>query len=154
MVRNHFTATGVVFNDKNEILMVNHAKLRVWLPPGGHVNENELPCDAVLREIFEETGVTARVMPNRRGVGTPRCPELTMPFTILLEDIEGDGTHNHIDMIYLCKAITGEINPQASEVRGAGWFTFEQIIELKTFDNVLRTMEQAAAYLKTRGNNA
>jgi len=57
MIANHFTATGIVFNQKREILMIHHNKLQVWLPPGGHIDENELPTDAVLREVFEETGM-------------------------------------------------------------------------------------------------
>ena len=59
MVHNHFTATGLVFNNSGEILMIKHKKLGVWLPPGGHIDENELLCEAVIREIFEETGIVA-----------------------------------------------------------------------------------------------
>ena len=152
MVRNHFTATGIVFNGNNDILMINHSKLNAWLPPGGHINDNELPCAAVLREIYEETGVRARVLPNTRGLGLPDM-ELDLPFTIILEDIEGDGTHNHIDMIYLCRAETSDILTQTSEVRGAGWFTHEQVKRLKTFDNVLKTIERAVEYIETRTDN-
>ena len=43
---NHFTATGFVFNESGKILMIKHKKLGVWLPPGGHIDENELPCKA------------------------------------------------------------------------------------------------------------
>jgi len=152
MIRNHFTATGVVFNDNNDILMINHAKLNAWLPPGGHIDANELPGDAVLREIYEETGVRARVLPNTRGLGLPGM-ELDLPFTIILEDIEGDGTHNHIDMIYLCSAETSDVTSQPSEVSDAGWFTHEQVKRLKTFDNVLKTIERAVEYIKTNADN-
>ena len=50
MIQNHFTATGIVFNESGEIPMIKHKKLGVWLPPGGHINENELPCEAVVRD--------------------------------------------------------------------------------------------------------
>jgi len=113
------------------------------LPPGGHIDENELPTDAVLREVFEETGVNAEIIPNKRKIH--EC-ELDMPFTILLEDIEGNGTHNHIDMIFLCTAISTELKPQEAEVQGIGWFSFEQIKELDTFDNVIGTIGQAVEY--------
>ena len=103
MVNNHFTATGIVFNSKNEILMIHHNKLQVWLPPGGHIDENELPDDAVLREIREETGIIAEIISNKHefDLNDEHCKELAMPFVILLEDIDRDGTHNHIDMIFL-----------------------------------------------------
>ena len=60
----HFTATGIVLNDAHQVLMIRHKKLGVWLPPGGHVEENELPDEAVLREVLEETGIQARILPN------------------------------------------------------------------------------------------
>ncbi|WMJ87421.1 NUDIX hydrolase [Anaerocolumna sp. MB42-C2] len=148
MINNHFTATGIVFNSKKEILMIHHNKLHVWLPPGGHVDDNELPDDAVLREIFEETGIRAEIINNKRSLPLTDCKELEIPFVILLEDMEGDGTHNHIDMIYLCKAINEDYVPQEIEVNGIGWFSFEQIKELKTFDNVIKTISQAVEFIK------
>ena len=148
MVKNHFTATGIVFNSQNEVLMIRHKKLKVWLPPGGHIDENELPDNAVLREILEETGIKATLIQNKKNLDLPY--ELTLPFVILLEDIERDGTHNHIDMIYLCKALGDELKPQESEVDGIGWFTFEKIKRLNTFDNVLKTIDKAIEHL----NNA
>jgi len=152
MINNHFTATGIVFNSKKEILMIHHNKLKVWLPPGGHIDENELPDDAVLREIFEETGVKAEIISSKRGfpLVSKHCKELEIPFAILLENIEGNGTHNHIDMIYLCRALQEDLVPQENEIHGIGWFTFEQIKALKTFDNVIKTISQAVNYINTQ----
>ncbi len=147
----HFTATGIVFNPQNEVLLIKHRKLGVWLPPGGHVEANELPDDAVLREILEETGVTAAILPNRLGIDPQGCRELETPFLILLEDILGDGSHNHIDLIYLCSAADITLRPDYNEVSDAGWFSADRIGELDTFDNVRDTMEKAfAAVTATR----
>ncbi|MCL2772467.1 MAG: NUDIX domain-containing protein [Oscillospiraceae bacterium] len=148
MIINHFTATGIVFNSKNEILMIHHNKLQVWLPPGGHIEENELPDEAVLWEIYEETGVKAEIITNKREIGLTdkHCKELETPFIILLEDIDGDWTHNHIDMIYICKAINEDLIPQENEVHGIGWFNYEKIKQLKTFDNVTKTVAKAVEY--------
>ena len=149
MVKNHFTATGIVINSEKQVLMIFHNKLNVWLPPGGHVEENELPDTAVLREIFEETGIKAIIMSAKQEshLADEHCRELEYPFTILLEDIEGDGTHNHIDMIYLCAAVNEELVLQKSEVSDVGWFSFEQIAELKTFDNVKQIIRRVAQKL-------
>ena len=145
MIKNHFTATGIVINSRKQILMIFHNKLNVWLPPGGHIEENELPDNAVLREILEETGVKATILPIRQELNfdDEHCRELEQPFTILLEDIEGDGTHNHIDMIYLCAALNEEFVLEKSEVSDIGWFSFEQIVELKTFENVKQIIQKA-----------
>ena len=150
MTVNHFTATGIVFNSKNQVLMVFHKKLNRWLPPGGHVEEDELPDDAVIREILEETGIDVKIKSLKQGINIPNkdsCRELERPFMILLEDIEGDGKHNHIDMIYICSALSDELTPQKLEVSDIGWFALEEISELKTFDNVRQTIEKAYEYL-------
>jgi 8-oxo-dGTP pyrophosphatase MutT (NUDIX family) len=59
MIR-HFTATGFVVRDHKTILHW-HKRLQQWMPPGGHIEENEDPLEAVLREIKEETGISAEV---------------------------------------------------------------------------------------------
>jgi len=146
---NHFTATGFVFNENDEILMIKHKKLGVWLPPGGHIDENELPCEAVLREILEETGVKAKVITAAQDTGVPACAyELPLPMEILLEDIEGTGLHNHIDMIYLCLAENSILKPQENEVDGIGWFAPAAIMGLNTFDNVRNSVQKAVWHMK------
>ena len=52
----HFTATGFVVHE-GATLLHWHSKVKMWLPPGGHVEENEDPVQAVLREVEEETGL-------------------------------------------------------------------------------------------------
>ena len=41
---------------RGRVLLHRHRKLGVWLPPGGHVEPHELPDDAAVREVLEETG--------------------------------------------------------------------------------------------------
>lgn len=146
MLNQHFTATGIVFNCRGEVLLIKHRKLHVWLPPGGHVEENELPDDAVLREIYEETGIRAEILPNKRGLSlsSEHARELETPFAVLLVDIEGDGKHNHIDLIYACKAMNDVFVPNENEITDAGWFSCDQICDLETFDNVRKTIICAA----------
>ena len=146
---NHFTATGFVFNESGEILMIKHKKLGVWLPPGGHIDENELPCKAVLREIYEETGITAEVLSAAcdLGISADSC-ELPLPMQILLEDIEGTGLHNHIDMIYLCVTKDTTLMPQNCEIDNIGWFTPMEALNLDTFDNVRNSIQKAVQHMK------
>jgi len=153
---NHFTATGIVFNSAKQILMIYHNKLQVWLPPGGHIEENELPDDAVIREIFEETGIKAEIISNKQEltINDDNCKGLKRPFTVLLENIECDWSHNHIDMIYICTAINEELNIQKTEVSDIGWFSIGQIDELKTYKNVKLIIKKSFEYLiKHKWNN-
>ena len=155
MTQNHFTATGLVFNNDGRVLMIKHKKLGVWLPPGGHVNENELPCKAVLREILEETGVRARVISAALDSDVPVSDyELPLPMEILLEDIEENGMHNHIDMIYVCQTDDSMLSLQESEVDDIGWFFPSEIVKLKTFDNVRTSVKKAVRFMANLGGVA
>ena len=102
----HFTATGFVVND-DRVLLHWHSKVRAWLPPGGHIDENEDPVQAVLREIWEETGVRAVVEPTTPSLALDYPIQVPPPFTIMVEDIHDpvEGFHHHIDMIYFCRLV-------------------------------------------------
>ena len=101
----HFTATGFVVQD-DATLLHWHAKVRAWLPPGGHIMPNEDPVQAVLREVAEETGIRAEVVPVRSIEWDAEYPTpVEPPIVILVEDIDDpvDGPHQHIDFIYVCR---------------------------------------------------
>ena len=62
MNNKYFTVCGIV-EINGKILLVRHtygtAEGRI-LVPGGYVQEGELPSKAIEREVFEETGVSAK----------------------------------------------------------------------------------------------
>ena len=109
----HFTATGFVVHE-NATLLHWHPKVKMWLPPGGHIEENEDPVQAVLREVEEETGVKAEVVPTGLPIDLEYPKQVQVPFTIEIEDIDDpvQGWHQHIDMIYFCKpaGVPGPVN--------------------------------------------
>ena len=104
-MKRHFTSTGFVVDGRRTLLHW-HKRLEQWMPPGGHIEPDEDPVQAVLREIEEETGLVAEVITTQQA-GTFKYPEqLPAPYTILIEDIAGPGEpHKHIDMIYFCRAV-------------------------------------------------
>ena len=122
----HFTATGYIAT-KEATLLHWHAKLRMWLPPGGHIEENEDPVEAVVREAKEESGLDVKVIhPGGRGPFEFTVPaQLHPPVTILVEDIEDpvDGVHQHIDHIYI--TVPADAAQKANE--GWVWVTRRQL---------------------------
>ena len=110
-VTRHITTTGFVVQDMH-VLLHWHRKVRAWLPPGGHVDENEDPVQAVLREIEEESGIRAAVVPTGPRLDLIFPTQVPAPFTIMIEDIDDpeEGYHQHIDMIYFCRPV-GEARP-------------------------------------------
>lgn len=54
----HFCSSACIVNGNNKtVLFVHHKKLNKWLFVGEHIEENEDPETAVLREVKEETNL-------------------------------------------------------------------------------------------------
>ena len=103
----HFTCTGFLVQGRQTLLLW-HPNLRMWVPPGGHLEPNEDPVTAVLREIAEETGLTAEVLPLGQTFPFAYPGQVAPPFTILVEDSAEPGQrHQHIDLIYFCRPSDG-----------------------------------------------
>jgi 8-oxo-dGTP pyrophosphatase MutT (NUDIX family) len=47
----------ILSNDSTKILLVYRGKEADWSFPKGHIEENEIPVDAMKREVKEETGL-------------------------------------------------------------------------------------------------
>ena len=108
--RDFTVAVLVVRHDR--VLLHWHEKLGRWLPPGGHIEPDELPDHAAIREVREETGVEVLLLSSPLNLinlpGQPR--QLARPLGIQLADI--GPAHQHIDLVYLARGL--------SEGNGAG----------------------------------
>ena len=59
------------------VLLVRHSEGGVWLLPGGAIEPTEVPSDAAVREMFEETGLRVRLT---RLVGVFAGPEFVIHY--------------------------------------------------------------------------
>ena len=118
-----FTATTFIVENERTLLLW-HRKVGAWLPPGGHIEQNELPEEAARREVREETGLEVELLAPPHYYGKVRA--LHNPVCILLEDITED--HQHIDLIYFARSSEGtlQINPrEAGDFRWYGHLDLE-----------------------------
>jgi NADH pyrophosphatase NudC (nudix superfamily) len=51
-------------------------------------------------------------------------------------------------MIYICTAINEDYKLQKTEVNDIGWFTFNEILKIKTFENVRHSVKNALEIIK------
>ena len=55
LIEKHFTSTAFVLHPiEDKVLLHWHSKVKAWLPPGGHIENNETPVEAVKRETFKK----------------------------------------------------------------------------------------------------
>lgn len=129
----HFCVTNYILDmTKGEFLLIKHKKLGKWLPPGGHMEENETPEDTALRETLEETGLQVQIVGERY----PTPSDLITPFAIQMNEIKPE--HMHMDFIYLSQVSKDEAQlvQNVEETDDIKWFSIDTIMseEFDTFD--------------------
>jgi ADP-ribose pyrophosphatase YjhB (NUDIX family) len=120
----HFTAS-VLIVDNNKLLLLKQNRSKFWLLPGGHIEDGELPHEAVIREVKEETNLDIEILQvvdekARTEIVTP----LPIPFAMRLLPCRDK---KDIDFTFTAKVIGGELKID-NESEKAKWFTKEEII--------------------------
>jgi 8-oxo-dGTP pyrophosphatase MutT (NUDIX family) len=100
------SVTAIVYSPAGEILLVRQRDGNVWSAPGGSIEIDENPVDAVVRETWEETGLL--VQPTAL-VGVFGGPSFVVRYG------NGDETQ-YVMSIFECSIKSGEITNATDEV--------------------------------------
>ena len=114
---------------QNKVLIRKHDKYHKWLSVGGHIELDETPEVALLREIKEEVGLTVtlvppREMPKSSKGENPDYLELIPPWYMNIHPI--NQTHSHNSLIYFAKSESDEVVPE-NEADEWKWLSREEI---------------------------
>lgn len=130
----HFNVTVYVTNEEGKFLLIRHKKLQKWLPPGGHIEANERPDVAALREVKEETGIDVIL----EGEKFPRDTDCVRPYGIQMNVIKA-GEHEHMDIIFKAKPVKNvKLILNEEETEGINWFSIDEILD-PAFDSFEET---------------
>lgn len=138
----HFTASCYIVDDEGRLLLHHHRRLDRWLQMGGHVEADELPQLAALREGREESGLTdlELVLDRLFDLDVHRIPAG-----------KGEPDHDHFDVRYLAHTR----NPEAviidrGESHDLAWVTLNRAGELMPGPESHRVIRKIDRLLRER----
>ena len=128
----------VVFNKR--VLLRKHDKYKKWLGVGGHIELNEDPIQAALREVKEEVGLDIELIGKVLPFQRENYKELLPPKFLNRHKI--NETHEHISLVYFAKSTTNTLQLSDKEVsEDCRWFTKE---EIEKSDEIVESIKKYA----------
>jgi ADP-ribose pyrophosphatase YjhB (NUDIX family) len=124
------SVTGIIFDDRERILLVRDIGSGVWTAPGGAVDPNENPSDAVVREVWEETGLYTKPVRILGVYGGPLCL-VTYP--------NGDRTE-YVMTVFECEVRGGTLQSVTDETTASAFVSADDLSHYNTSTWVKHTL--------------
>ena len=129
---------AVVYKKENNeifILLLKH-NAGHWSFPKGHVEEDETEQQTALREIKEETNLDVTIDNGFRKVSTYSPKEGVMKDVIFF--------------VSELKEDEAEEKAQECEIQELGWFSYEEAMNIITYDNDKNILQEANKYIRSK----
>lgn len=96
---------------KGKVLLRKHDKYGIWLSVGGHIELDEDPNQAAIREVKEEVGLDIELHDTRSiKIDTKEFKELIAPVSLYRHPVSD--THEHVSLVYFAEASTDTVIPE------------------------------------------
>ena len=144
--------------DKPKLLLHMHKKLHVLLQPGGHIELNETPWQAISHEVAEETGYRMDqlqiLQPAERLKAISGAVLHPTPLVYNTHYFDTEGTHRHTDVSYAFVA-NGEPALELSEDESSDvrWLSLEELMALNP-NEIFENVREIGAYTLSTVLNA
>lgn len=143
-ITREFLSTVFIVNNA-KVLMTWNKKVNTWIPIGGHIEPNELPCNSVTREAKEESGLDIElVSPYDKS----KTANLIQPVHIHLDHIKED--HKHINLIYFGIVKGGQLLEESDEQTPLKWFSKEELEKGDLIPNIKEWAIEALSQLESK----
>lgn len=120
-----FCADTYIVNG-DAVLLRLHEKYDTWFPPGGHVELDEDPEEAALREVAEEVGIQVTLVGKRAPTYQDGEKEVLVPQFINRHDV--NDVHEHISFVYFATSESRDVVQGETEISShIKWFTKEEL---------------------------
>lgn len=138
---------------KDKVLLRLHDKLKIWLSVGGHIEPDEDPNQAAIREVKEEVGLDVKLagmIADTGELGNDKYRELLVPRYLNRHHISA--THEHICLVYFATADSDKVTVtyQGDKSEDWKWFTKEDLQTAGLRPNIkfyaLKALEALATY--------
>ncbi|MDP4007282.1 MAG: NUDIX domain-containing protein [bacterium] len=122
-----WTIVAYVVHEK-KVLFIYHKELQKWLPLGGHIELDEDPDEALLREVKEESGIEDVEVLASKPTLTVDAAERKLLYTPSYMDIHTiNKNHRHIGLVYFLKAKTNAVQLADQEHDEILWLSEEEL---------------------------
>jgi 8-oxo-dGTP pyrophosphatase MutT (NUDIX family) len=136
----HLTGSGMVIDPASErFLLMLHAKLGLWLQPGGHADGEGDLTEVALAECREETGI------DDLDIDTP-----AIDLDVHRVDPPGEPPHLHLDARYLVVAPPHAVARGNVESLDLRWVSLDELTDLGVDHGTTRLARAALAAFRSR----
>ncbi len=138
----HVTGSAVVLGPDGRALLLHHARLGLWVQPGGHAEAGETAEQAALREGTEESGLTDLSFVLDAD-GTPLLLDVDV-HPIPGNDKRGEPAHFHHDACFLLRTThPSEARIDLAESRAMRWVSADELDSLTLDGATKRRLRKA-----------
>jgi 8-oxo-dGTP pyrophosphatase MutT (NUDIX family) len=124
-----FTVSIFIVKDK-KVLFIFHKQLKRWLPIGGHIELDEHPEEAALREAKEESGLEVELVGERPSL-SPQDGFIPLLQPAYMDIHRIKEPHWHIGMVYFARVKSGQVTLNAEEHHDIQWLTEKDLDDAK-----------------------